>query len=131
MSNNLESKQWGWFVLLASTTTLICCALPIILVTLGLGAVSAALFSNLPFLVDLARHKVWFFSGSFLLLAFAAWALYRPGRSCPADPVLAKKCETADKWNRRVFWGAATIWLVGFAAAYLSLPLLRLFGDSL
>ena len=125
MTPEIETRKWGWLILFASTTTLVCCALPIILVTLGMGAVSAALFSSLPFLADLARHKAWFFSGSFILLALAAWALYRPGRTCPADPVLAGRCEAADKWNRRLVWGSASIWLVGFAAAYLALPLLE------
>ena len=125
MTPEIETRKWGWLILFASTTTLVCCALPIILVTLGLGAVSAALFSNLPFLADLARHKAWFFSGSFILLALAAWALYRPGRTCPVDPVLAEKCEVADRWNRRLIWGSASIWLVGVAAAYLALPILE------
>ncbi len=125
MTSEIETRKWGWLILFASTTTLVCCALPIILVTLGLGAVSAALFSTLPFLVDLARYKVWFFSGSFILLAVATWALYRPGRACPADPVLAQKCASADRWNRRLLWGSASIWLVGAGAAYLALPILE------
>lgn len=125
MSLEIGTQKWGWLILFASTTTLVCCALPIILVTVGLGAVSAALFSNLPFLADLARHKIWFFSGSFVLLAIAAWALYRPGRSCPTDPVLARKCAAADRWNKRLVWGSASIWVIGFAAAYLALPVLE------
>ncbi len=125
MTSEIETRKWGWLILFASTTTLVCCALPIILVTVGLGAVSAAMFSNLPFLVDLARNKVWFFSGSFIVLALAAWVLYRPGRTCPADPVLAEKCTAADRWNRRLLWGSGSIWLVGFAFAYLALPLLE------
>ncbi|MCH8203061.1 MAG: hypothetical protein IH996_08140 [Proteobacteria bacterium] len=125
MSPEIETHKWGWVVLFASTTTLVCCALPIILVTVGLGAVSAALFSNFPFLADLARQKIWFFSGSFMLLALAAWALYRPGRRCPTDPVLAQKCAAADRWNKRIVSGSASIWVLGFAAAYLALPVLE------
>ena len=60
----VEGKNWGWLVLFATSTTLVCCALPIMLVTVGFGAVSAALFSNLPFLVTLAKFKLWFFTGS-------------------------------------------------------------------
>lgn len=121
----VEGKNWGWLVLFATSTTLVCCALPIILVTVGLGAVSAALFSNLPFLVTLAKFKLWFFAGSGLLLALSGWLLYRPGRACPIDPVLAKQCEKAHKWNMRVFWAGTAIWAIGFAAAYLSLPILN------
>jgi len=54
--NFINQGRWGWLVLFTSSATLICCALPILLVTLGLGAVSASLFSTLPFLVVLAWH---------------------------------------------------------------------------
>jgi len=119
--------QWGWLLLFASTTTLLCCALPIVLIALGFGAVPAALFSNLPFLVVLAHHKLWLFAGSGAFLALAAWALWRPGRTCPADPDLAARCARADRWNRRIFIASVVIWAMGFTAAFLSLPLLRLY----
>jgi len=123
----LEQSRWGWLLLFTSTATLICCALPILLVSIGLGAVSAAMFSNLPFLVELAHYKAWLFAGSGVMLALAGAALFRPGRTCPTDPILAAKCETADRWNRRLLTASAGIWAVGFAAAYLSLPLLGLY----
>ncbi len=119
--------RWGWLVLFASTTTLVCCALPILLVSAGLGAASAALFANLPFLGALAHHKIWLFAGSGALLAAAGWALYRPGRACPADSDLAAKCEAAHRRNARLFAVSVLIWAIGFAAAYLSLPLLELY----
>jgi len=85
-----RQKKWGWFVLFTSSSTLLCCALPILLVTLGLGAVSATLFETLPILVTIAQNKLWMFVGSAVLLAFSGVALYRPGRHCPTDPVLAE-----------------------------------------
>ncbi|HFB54698.1 MAG TPA: hypothetical protein ENJ46_02145 [Hellea balneolensis] len=121
-------KKWGWMILFASTTTLLCCALPIILVTLGLGAVSAALFANVPFLTFLAGHKFWLFVGSFLLLSLSAWSIYRPGRTCPVDPKLAAHCAQADRWNKRILTISSIIWLIGFTAAYLSVPLLNFFS---
>lgn len=119
----VEQSRWGWLVLFTSSSTLICCALPILLVTLGLGAVSATLFDTLPFLVTLAKHKLWMFIGSAGMLILGGWALYRPGRSCPTDPVLAQKCEGAHRWNKRIWWVSIVIWGIGFFAAYLSLPL--------
>ncbi len=121
-------RSWGVWLVFASTTTLVCCALPILLVTLGLGAVSAALFANLPFLVTLAQHKIWLFTGSGLLLLAAGIAIYRPGRVCPADAALADACMRADRWNRRWLKVAVVLWTIGFAAAYLSLPLYRWLG---
>jgi len=121
-----EHNRWGWLVLFTSSSTLICCALPILLVTLGLGAVSATLFETLPFLVTLAKHKLWMFIGSAAMLALGGWVLYRPGRYCPADPVLAAKCNAAHRWNTRIWQISIIIWLIGFIAAYLSLPIYEL-----
>jgi len=126
-----QRRPWGWLTLFASSTTLVCCALPILLVSIGLGAVSASLFANLPFLVTLAHYKAYLFTGSAVILGLAFWAAYRPGRQCPTDPQLAAKCETADRWNRRLLKVSTGIWGIGFAAAYLSLPLLRLYQSVL
>jgi len=122
-------KKWGWLTIFASTTTLLCCALPILLVTVGLGAVSAAMFANVPFLTFLAMHKLWLFIFSFCILAISFWSVYRPGRTCPTNPDLAAKCAKADTWNRRVLIISSTMWAVGFTAAYLSVPLLNLFSS--
>ena len=117
--NSEKPRNWGWFVLFASTSTLICCALPILLVSLGMGAVVAAMASNIPFLITLSQHKSWVFAASFMLLLLASWLLYRPGRSCPTDPVLAEQCASAHKWNQRFFWSSLLIWLIGFFTAYI------------
>ncbi len=122
MDETTVPRKWSWIVLFASSTTLVCCALPIFLVTLGLGAVSASLFANLPFLVTLAQYKAWMFAGSGGVLVLAAWLLFRSGRVCPADPDLAEQCEKAHRWNTRFFWVSVGIWVAGFGTAYLALP---------
>lgn len=123
-------KQTGlsWLTLFASGGTLICCALPIILVTLGLGATVAAFTSSFPVLVTIAQHKVWVFTGSGALLLLSGWLMYRPGRACPADPELRRLCDQTQVWNRRIYWSSAALWGIGFFAAYLALPL-RIFLD--
>ena len=117
------SRRWTWLLLFASSTTLICCALPILLVSLGLGAVSAALFANLPVLMSLAKYKAWMFGATGGLLALTAWLLYRSGRTCPADPELADHCENIRRWNIRFYWTSVAVWLIGFGTAYLALPI--------
>ncbi len=114
-----------WLALFTTTGTLVCCALPITLVTLGLGATVAAMTSAFPFLITLSQHKVWVFVVSAIMLALAGWALYRPGRACPADVELGQACNRAMVWNRRIWWASITLWGIGFFAAYLALPLLR------
>ncbi|MEE9380715.1 MAG: hypothetical protein V3V03_04855 [Hyphomonadaceae bacterium] len=127
LPGKFERGPWGWLILFASTSTLICCALPIILVMLGMGAVSAAMFSNIPFLTTLAHYKLWLFAGSGLMLLLGGWALYRPGRACPVDPMLAAKCASAHRWNQRLFILSVIIWIAGFTAAFLSVPMLEIY----
>ena len=118
-------KEGGatWLTLFTTTGTLICCALPIILVTLGLGATVAAMTSTFPFLITLSQHKTWVFAFSGTMLGLSGLLLYRPGRSCPADIELGVVCNKTHVWNRRTFWISVAIWGIGFFAAYLALPL--------
>ena len=118
----------SWTALFATTGTLICCALPITLVTLGMGATVAAMTSSFPILITLSQHKAWIFASSGLMLVASAWLMYRPGRACPADPGLAAACNRARIWNRRVFRGSVTLWGIGFFAAFLLLPLRKFIG---
>ncbi len=111
------------FTLFTTTGTLICCALPIILVTLGLGTAVVAMTSAFPFLITLTKYKIWVFAFSGLMLAVSGWLMYRPGRACPTDERLGRACNTAQRWNRRIYWTSVTIWGIGFFAAYLLLPI--------
>ncbi len=123
-----QQRALSWVTLLASTGTLLCCALPILLVSLGFGAVVASLTSSLPVLVTLAAYESWMFSVSALLLGVTAWVLWIRPQQCPGDPELAARCARAGVWNRRVFWMATVVWAVGFTAAYLLLPIRKLIG---
>ena len=77
-TNAIDQGHRGWLVLFTSSTTLICGALPIVLVSLGLGAVSASWFSNLPFLVIVAQYKTLLFILSGGVLAIAAYLVFKP-----------------------------------------------------
>jgi len=125
----LKETGMGWLTLLAVSGTLICCALPILLVTLGLGATVVAFTGSFPVLITLSQQKVWVFAISGVLLLVSGWLTSRSGRSCPTDPVLARACERARVWNRRIFFSSVVLWCIGFAAAYLALPL-RIWWDS-
>ena len=117
-------RPLAWLALFTTAGTLICCALPIALVTLGLGSAVAALTSNLPVLITLSQHKIWVFAISGLLLV-AAWWVSSRNRQCPVDPALRTACERAARWNRRMLVLGTAIWSIGFIAAYLALPIVR------
>ncbi|MDE3036949.1 MAG: hypothetical protein KGJ21_00630 [Pseudomonadota bacterium] len=113
MADRLSPHKWGWVLLFTSAGTLLCCALPIVLMSLGLGAAAAALYANLPFLSVVGAYRAWINVGSAILLAIAGWLLYRPGHACPADPALAVRCKASRRWNLFFFWQALGIWVFG------------------
>lgn len=122
-----RNRSVSSIALLFSMSTLLCCALPLLLVTIGLGSVVAAVTSNAPWLVTLSHYKVWVFAVSASILGLAGYSLYRPGRSCPADPMLAAACLRADRWSRRVWWTALLVWSVASFTAFVWLPLQQRF----
>ena len=113
-----KPRMWGWTLIFTTSATLVCCAIPIALVAMGMGATVASLVSTAPWLITFSLYKGWMFGLSGALVATAAWAIYRPGRICPADPELAAACENADKWNKRFILASAVMWCAGFFAAY-------------
>ncbi len=118
-----KNKHLSWLVLFSTTGTLVCCALPILLVSLGMGATIASLISQFPILITLSENKTGVFIFSALLLLISIWTLYRPGRSCPSDPLLRQLCEKSQQWNQRLLWFSIIIWSIGFFAAFLASPL--------
>jgi len=63
--NKFKTNILSILSLFTSFSTLICCALPALLVTLGLGAVLAGIFSSFPFIITLSNYK----EGTFVIAA--------------------------------------------------------------
>lgn len=128
----MTGRALGWrdtlapaLSLFASASTLLCCALPALLVTLGLGAALAGLVSAAPWLVALSRWKAWLFAGSGLLLAAALLAHRRAARlPCPADPLKAAACARLQRLSAVTLALSALVWAVGFFFAFLAADLL-------
>lgn len=129
METGKNTLFFSTFALLASSGTLLCCALPIILVSLGMGSVVVALNLELPFLNNFVEYKLWVFLLSGLLLLLSAWQLYSTRNLCPADPTLAASCKRIKKWSTWLFIVATSVWVIGFIAAYVALPV-RIWLDS-
>ncbi len=129
----LENPRVGagvsWVSLFASTSTWICCALPILLVSIGAGATLAGITSHFPLFIVLGAYKGWLFAVSAAILAAASGLAWRSAELCPADPVLARQCQRVRLWNKRILWTSLIVWLIGFLAAYLALPV-RMYLDQ-
>ena len=116
----MRETKWGSLMLFVSIPTLLCCALPILLVGLGMGPVVASLYGeHLPFLQWFGHNQHITFSATALILTIAGWVLYYPSRTCPADSKLAMICNTTRIWNVRFYWSAIVIWCIGFSTAFI------------
>lgn len=106
--------------LFASSSTLICCALPAMLVALGAGAALSGLVGAFPQIVWLSEHKVGLFAFAGLMLA-ASGALQWINRNapCPVDPALRDACLRTRKVSMRVYWVSVGIYLVGGFFAFV------------
>jgi hypothetical protein len=127
MRNEVKDSGLVWLTLFISSSTLLCCTLPVLLVALGFGASLAILTTRMHWWITLAEYKFWLFFCSAALLLMAYWALRRTKGMCPVDPVLAKKCKHLQKWNSVVYYVSVFIWVVGFFSAYLAVPIASLF----
>ena len=121
----------GYVSLFTSLGTLLCCALPSLLVLVGLGATVASVVSAAPWLISLSRHKNWTFAIAGLLIAANFVYVFRiaprlraSGQSCPVDQ--PSSCGTASRVSRMILWASAGIYLIGLFSAYLLGPILRL-----
>ena len=107
--STLRPAAAAFLSLFTSAGTLICCALPALLVSLGMGAVLAGLTTSFPQIVWLSQHKIAVFGTAALMLALAGLSLWRARLlPCPADPAAARACQ-----RLRV----ASFWIYGFSLA--------------
>jgi hypothetical protein len=118
-----ESPFLSYLSLFTSFGTLICCALPSLLVLLGLGATVEAVLSAAPWLVTLSRHKGWVFAVSGTLIAGNLLYVY------VLSPRLRARGETRQLASRILLWVSAGLYLAGFFTAYLMGPILVRFGS--
>ena len=70
MMEFVDKPYLRWFTLFVTSGTLVCCALPVLLVSVGLGAVVASLNYSIPGLMFLAEHNFWIFRGRMVRQAY-------------------------------------------------------------
>jgi hypothetical protein len=122
-----RSAVLSYFSLFTSLSTLLCCALPSLLVLFGLGASVASMLAFFPWLTALSRHKVLTFSISGVLIASSFLHTYyvlprlRRTECLPNSP---NTCEEASRLSRILLWVSAVIYAVGFLVAFVVGPIL-------
>jgi mercuric ion transport protein len=128
-----RGRALGFLSLFTSLGTLLCCALPSLLVLFGLGATVATVLAEVPWLVSFSHNKHWVFIVAGLLIAGNFVYVYsvvpklqmRDGACDPNDP---HACQTVSRFSRIVLWCSAGLYMVGFFTAYILGPLLVRFA---
>ena len=123
----VESKTSLWssvLSLFASSSTLVCCALPALFVALGAGATLSSLVTAVPQLIWLSEHKIGLFIfAGVMLTASVIWQYRNRNAPCPVDPALRNACLRTRKMSRIVLYASVLLYLVGGFFAFIA-PLL-------
>lgn len=113
----VESRSGLWTSvasLFASSSTLVCCALPALLVALGAGAALSSLIAVFPQLVWLSEHKEGLFAFAGLMLLASGVLQWRNRHApCPTDPALRNACLKTRKTAGLVYGASVLLYLVG------------------
>jgi len=106
--------------LFTSLGTLLCCALPALLVTLGMGAALAGLVGAVPQIVWLSENKLWLFAAGAILLGGGGYLQWRARfEPCPLDPVQARACTAARRSSKVFYFVSLGIYSIGAFFAFL------------
>lgn len=129
---HFRSGALSYLSLFTSLGTLLCCALPSLLVLFGLGATVASVLSEAPWLVALSHHKNWVFIVAGVLISSNFVYIYAvsprlQARSGGCDPNAPNACRTASRFSRIVLWCSAALYLIGCFSAYALGPILMHF----
>ena len=116
----MNDRAANFFSLFASSSTLICCALPSLFVVLGAGASFASLLTIFPFLIVLSQYKVTISLIALATIALAGFAHFKTARlPCPADPELGRACLRLRKRARALYYVSVGIFVFATIFTYL------------
>tara|TARA_Y100000768_G_C23903925_1_gene646553 strand:+ start:776 stop:1153 length:378 start_codon:yes stop_codon:yes gene_type:complete len=115
-----ESNKLGFLALLASSSTLICCALPAIFVAVGAGATLASIVNIFPQLIIISKYKVYISILAFILLFFAGVLIRTASlQPCPTDPHLKNTCIKTRKRNSQIYFFSVILFVFASIFTYI------------
>ncbi len=128
-----ESRAGLWTSVLsvfASSSTLVCCALPALLVALGAGAALSSLVSVFPQVVWLSEHKAGLFVFAGAAMAVSGWLQWRNRSApCPTDPALRDACLRTRRTSWRLYLFSLAVYAIGVWFAFVQPWLSELNGS--
>ncbi len=127
----MRSDPFSWrdtaaptLALFGSAATLVCCALPALFVSIGMGAAVAGLVTAVPQITWLSAHKPLVFGAAGALIALSAVMQWRARNApCPVDPVAARACRRLRAISTWTLGVAAVAWCIGAFFAFFAADL--------
>lgn len=126
MTNDPETSLWQQTILpslslFTSLGTILCCALPAFLVSLGMGAALAGLVGAAPWITVISDYKIHIFTGAGGVIILAGFMQWRARNApCPIDPRKARACSRLRKASWIMLGLSTFIYLIGFFFAFLA-----------
>ena len=116
----MKDKTANFLSLFASSSTLICCALPALFVSIGAGASFASLTTVFPFFIVLSKYKIYITLFALVMIGIAGYANYKSVYlPCPADPEVGKLCMQTRQRSRYVYYFSVIIFIIATIFTYL------------
>ena len=124
MNNLYKQTVFPVLSLFTSIGTLLCCALPALLVTLGMGAALAGFISVAPWITVISEYKIFIFVGAGILLILSSYLLWiNRNAPCPTDAKQAKACALLRKFSLYTIIISIVIYIIGFFFAFFAADL--------
>lgn len=121
-----QTKAASVLSLFTSGSTLVCCALPALLVALGAGAALSSLIAFVPQLVWFSENKIAIFVCAAVMLAISGYMQWQArGLPCPIDPQLAEVCTQTRRTAWRVYVFSVMLFLIGGFFAFVAPSLIN------
>ena len=120
MFRDNESIKLGLITLFASSSTLICCALPALFVLLGAGATFASITSSFPQLIIVSQYKITISIVTGIVLLIAGFLIKKASLlPCPTDPSLRDMCMKTRKRSKLIYFTSIAIFVFASFFTYV------------
>ena len=117
---SVESTRIAIISLFASSSTLICCALPALFVFIGAGASFASLINIFPQLIIISHYKIQISIGTLIILLIAGILIKKSDSlPCPIDTKLRNICLKTRKKSKAMYYISVIIFLSASFFTYL------------
>ena len=115
-----STKLANYLSLFTSSGTIVCCALPALLVSIGAGAALSSLIAVFPQLVILSVYKIPIFMGAFMMLIISGIIQCQARKlPCPADKKQAAACVRTRKISGFIYLASVAIFVTGLLFAFI------------